>query len=432
MALSAATVWEVRPTVGSDNNGGGFVTGASGTDYSQQTSPQYALTGIASAGAGATVLYASAAANMVGNIAQVISGTNFTTGFFQITSVSVGVSITLDRSVCTGVGASGVINIGGALATIGAINSVYIGGNIVYVKATGNLTVSSTLTLTVSNLTFIGYTTTRGDNGQVTWTTSTNSTQLVTGNGPDYIAFYNFYFSNSASTRAQGFKANSAPCNAWLCQNCVFDGFSYGIDGDFITQNQFDRITFVSCEFKNCTTYGIANSGITNLIDCYVHNNTTAGVYMADLQQHPQLSIIRSVIGPANGNGVLLNTDNVLALWFENSVFYDNTNAGFTKNGSGSGDLHTIINCIFYDNGTYGIDYVNYGISDIVPFVANNAFGANGTAARRNYPFGTATDITLSGNPFNNAAGGDFTTNATAGAGGACRGAGFPTSTTLP
>ena len=179
MALSAATVWEVRPTVGSDNNGGGFVTGASGTDYSQQTSPQYALTGIASAGAGATVLYASAAANMVGNIAQVISGTNFTTGFFQITSVSVGVSITLDRSVCTGVGASGVINIGGAMATIAAINSIYIGGNIIYVKASGNLTVAAALILVTSNLTFIGYTTTRTDNGQVTWTTSTNSIQLI-------------------------------------------------------------------------------------------------------------------------------------------------------------------------------------------------------------------------------------------------------------
>ena len=36
MALPAATVWEVRPTAGSDTNGGGFVAGASGTDYSQQ------------------------------------------------------------------------------------------------------------------------------------------------------------------------------------------------------------------------------------------------------------------------------------------------------------------------------------------------------------------------------------------------------------
>ena len=57
MALSASTVWEVRPATGSDNNGGGFVTGASGTDYSQQGTAQYALTAIASAGAGDCIIF---------------------------------------------------------------------------------------------------------------------------------------------------------------------------------------------------------------------------------------------------------------------------------------------------------------------------------------------------------------------------------------
>ena len=92
MAQPATTVWEVRPTVGSDSNGGGFVPGASGTDWSQQNSPQYALTGIASSGSGNTVLSALAAADMVGNIAQCTGGTNFNTGLFEVTSVSVGVS----------------------------------------------------------------------------------------------------------------------------------------------------------------------------------------------------------------------------------------------------------------------------------------------------------------------------------------------------
>src|SRR5271155_31095 len=119
MAFPTGVVWEVRTATGSDNNGGGWVPGASGTDYSQQTSPQYALTGVASAGSGNTVLSSSAAAAMVGNIAQCVSGTNYNTGFFEVVSVSVGVSITFSinaagNSICTGVGASGVINIGGA------------------------------------------------------------------------------------------------------------------------------------------------------------------------------------------------------------------------------------------------------------------------------------------------------------------------------
>lgn len=36
MSLSAATVFEVRPGAGNSTNGGGFVAGATGTDYSQQ------------------------------------------------------------------------------------------------------------------------------------------------------------------------------------------------------------------------------------------------------------------------------------------------------------------------------------------------------------------------------------------------------------
>ncbi len=33
-AISINTAWEVRPTVGASTNGGGFVTGATGTDMS--------------------------------------------------------------------------------------------------------------------------------------------------------------------------------------------------------------------------------------------------------------------------------------------------------------------------------------------------------------------------------------------------------------
>jgi hypothetical protein len=40
MAISAYTTWEVRAT-GNDSNGGGFVTGSTGTDYSQQDASQY-------------------------------------------------------------------------------------------------------------------------------------------------------------------------------------------------------------------------------------------------------------------------------------------------------------------------------------------------------------------------------------------------------
>src|SRR6266478_1607884 len=116
MPVSVNAVFEVRPGSGNANNGAFFTTGASGTDFSQQNSPQYALTGIASSGSGNTVLSAAAAADMVGNGCQVISGTNFNTGFFAVISVVVGVSITFgtnisSQSICSGAGVSGVLNI---------------------------------------------------------------------------------------------------------------------------------------------------------------------------------------------------------------------------------------------------------------------------------------------------------------------------------
>ena len=83
MALAATTVWEVRST-GNDNNGGGYNTAAGTTDYSQQNSPQLGLTDLATPGAGSTTLTSAVGgftAAMVGNIIQILSGTNFTAGF---------------------------------------------------------------------------------------------------------------------------------------------------------------------------------------------------------------------------------------------------------------------------------------------------------------------------------------------------------------
>ena len=104
MAIATTIVWELR-TTGVDTNGGGYKPGATGTDFSQQDAAQYALTGVTTAAADAILLTANAAADMVGNICQIRSGTNFTTGFYEILSVVVGVSITLDRTCTSAAGA---------------------------------------------------------------------------------------------------------------------------------------------------------------------------------------------------------------------------------------------------------------------------------------------------------------------------------------
>lgn len=170
MALASTIVWEVRSTATAGNaNGGGFKTGASGVDYSQQNAAQYNLTGVTTAAADAILLHASAAADMVGNIANITGGTNFTVGRYEIISVVAGVSITLDRNCTTAAGSAGVVNIGGALnfgTADDAVFEIMEPGNIVHIKAaTYTMTAVSVVKDGTAALPIVlrGYNTTRGD-----------------------------------------------------------------------------------------------------------------------------------------------------------------------------------------------------------------------------------------------------------------------------
>jgi hypothetical protein len=98
-------------------------TGATWTiDYSQQNAAQFSYTDLASAGAGLTVSSAAFpfARHQVGNMLVIASGTNFTAGNYIIASVAAGVAtVTGAANITSGVGASGVGGLGGAMASPG-------------------------------------------------------------------------------------------------------------------------------------------------------------------------------------------------------------------------------------------------------------------------------------------------------------------------
>ena len=80
MAFSANMIWEFR-TTGSANNGGGFVEGATGTDYSQQDAAEIAFTDLVIDGADNTKITSAAhpfSVAHVGNVINVTGGTGFT------------------------------------------------------------------------------------------------------------------------------------------------------------------------------------------------------------------------------------------------------------------------------------------------------------------------------------------------------------------
>ena len=441
MALSTSMVWELRDS-GSDSNGGGFKTGASGTDYSKQNSPQYALTGVTSAGAGNTVLTASAAADMVGNVGQVISGTNFTTGWFEVLSVVAGVSITFSTnqagaSICTGVGASGVINIGGGLLTWATLFStpVMAAGHNAWVK--GTFTITSALVISFQAGTgggavqsvVQGYTTVRGDSGHALLTTATNSIDLVDFTTTYGILFRQIDSSSTAGTRGNGWVAKTGANSAAVhWERCVFDGLGKAVLGNWSTAWAFVSIYFRDCVFKNCITEGGENSGFTVFDGCRFTNNGANG--WRSISSSPQggpVVAINTIFDNNGAAGLALDaTDTPTTLAsgcavVKNCVFVSNGTDGIAH--SGSGPYAAIYeNNIFYGNSGFGINSPGTGF--IVG--GTNAFGANVSGPYGNGAQALPGDVTLSADPFTNKAAGDFSLNSNAGGGSACRSAGWP------
>lgn len=98
-----------------------------------------------------------------------------------------------------------------------------------------------------------------------------------------------------------------------------------------------------------------------------------------------------------------------------NCVAYGNSSDGFELSFDSK-----CVNCIAEGNGAYGFDDATATSALLV-----NCASYNNTTARSSNTPHDISAVTLSGSPFTNAAGDDFTLNNTAGAGAACRNAGI-------
>ena len=231
MAVSGFTTWEVQ-TGGSDTNGGGFVEGSSGTDYSQQTSAQLSLSdGMCM---GTTNLNSSTGgftSAMVGNILYLYSMTSMTAEWYEITAYVDTNNVTLDRNGPFDAGMT--INVGGCLATPGGAGQASTNsgasafGHNCWIKS-GTYTLSTTTANTSGGpwndtasrvLLVAGYNSTRGDlDGQAAQTnkpiidvgTQTSITVLnVNPNSYSYLtAIKNIVVDGQSQTSIIGFEHN--------------------------------------------------------------------------------------------------------------------------------------------------------------------------------------------------------------------------------
>lgn len=389
MAINAACIWEVRSTATASNAGGGFFkTGASGTDFSQQDAPQFSLSAGTAAGAGSTIDHASAAASMVGNGLHIISGTNATTGWYEVTGVS-GTTITLDRAVTTGVSSNIVFNVGGALSlqhsSDGTALSTMTAGNKVWIKS-GTYTLTGTLNLgsqngtNTANMVFEGYVTTRGDlpkgatrpliKGAVTiWGTFTTLRSLWFQHTAGTL------FSPGVRNTVEYVKSECLSSSAGAI-SCLVANYTTVMASEFISPRgqglqHNNSATLIGCYFHDCDI-GLQNgNGANNYPHTYAYcifeNCVTKAINFSNANNTPTFIMNCTVYGSENriGTGVSVATT-VGMVKMVGNIFAGLTTAvsvaDTTGDDAGTNFLSDYNN--FYNCGT-DVTNINKGTSDI-------------------------------------------------------------------
>lgn len=426
MALNAAIVWEVQ-TGGSDNNGGGFKAGASGVDRSQQTSAQVAIdnsaitTSITTSVITFTAGY-SPSANDVGNVVQMLTGTNVTAGFYEITSVVAGTSWTVDRNVVTsGTTTDATGKMGGCLATPGKAGAAAVANNGCYIKS-GSYTITSASSNIAGGCVswpassggaegFIqGYGSSRNDYGtKPVLTASGISTFTVISLAGGKVRVENLEIDGANLTASKGI-ANATNTSGWAyC--CKVSNCKAGAIATFGA---------VSCEVTGCST--TAAIGCTHAVGCWAHDNTISG-----FTNSPTFGSASSFAWCIASNNTGASSDGFSPsgppnlAQFVNCAAYANGRDGF-RTGNGSSSMAVAVNCVAVNNSGYGFNLENGGQGQHLV----NCAGYNNTSGNVKTSSLNVSFVALSGSPFTDAASNDFSLNNTSGAGASCRAVGFP------
>lgn len=429
MALSALMQWEVR-TGGANTNGGGFKAGASGTDWTQQNGAQYSVTdGVANGTTTLTSATANFGTDVVGNVIYVTGGTgSIVAGWYEIVTRTSASAIVVDRSTGLTAGTGVTLKIGGALLTIGQAITNTVAGNDIWVQGPGTFSITSGLVIpagvdNTDGTHLIGYNATRGDNPRTTGrpTILVNNAAIAAVTQSNSYTYCGFFILDGGVGASKGTIGVNQTAEFTTTEGCSATGFT--TSGFSLTDG---RLTAINCEAYAMVagaTGGFVWSSIARLLWCYSHDNPCHGFAATAAAAASAHGCISDSNTGASSDGFNVG-GGIGGTALTNCIAYNNGRSGFIYN---SYCLNPVLqNCIAYANTAYGVRSESGGATQGKGATMNfNAFGANGTAARSNVIAG-ANDVTLTADPFTNAAGGDFTLNTTAGGGAALRAAGFP------
>lgn len=175
----------------------------------------------------------------------------------------------------------------------------------------------------------------------------------------------------------------------------------------------------IGCEIAHCASNGIfSQQGGTTYVGNWIHDNGSSGIGCS----RDDNSFFFNLITNNAGSGI---ADTVGAYGIDDGHFIGNTIHGNTSHGIalGVGTPAAFLNNLITNNGGYGITGTGaLFFSGYNAFYSNTSGDINSTVSTVN----DTTRVTLTADPYIDAANDDYTLNTTAGGGAACRDAGFP------
>lgn len=221
---------------------------------------------------------------------------------------------------------------------------------------------------------------------------------------------------NGATGSANGVAVSGNRC---VFRRCVF----HDVRGVGLSGSIFTNCFAVECEAYNCNksnTSDFAGFSLLTAIRCISHDNSGAN------NSGFAACFATGCISESNGRDGFIWYSNNSVSWLSNCTCYNNGRDGIRVSGGGVNIY--IENCVVTSNAGYGIN--NAGSSNIV-MTQNCAFRSNTSGATNGVTAAGQElgSVTLTGDPFADAANGDFDLNSTAGAGSSCRDAGRGTFT---
>jgi len=375
-------------------------------DYSQSAAAFIAYTDMVIGGT--TTQYTSAAnpvgKNKVGNHIRVTSGTGFTVQTVEIVSTS-GTTATCDKSLGTGGSTGGNGYLGGSYRGPQLLMALpVIAGNTVWCKAGAytwsSATSNGTLgrTTVVSATQCIGFNSKRGDDSTTRPIFSASgSASGYCFTGGTFSLMKNLEVDLLSLSGAAGFNHNTSD----LTWNSKVSNVNSG-------QISFLSGTQIYCIAEHTTPTGIGFSGGGDKFMCVAKNMTTG--FNPTVSGFTTTNCVATTCTTGWSGGVASAAHFCLA--------YNTTN-GFVVTGNSS---YYLYGCIAATASSRGFD-ANTGAFILVSCGAHNCttadtrFNSSGTA-----PSSVIGFITITADPFTNAAGGNFALNNTAGGGALLRG----------